>query len=118
LLVLGNGSIIEAKYYRGESVTGYASARVMVFDNTVDVLRIAVRPEKRRSGMGKLLLRKLEEICLGFLDRPAFFMLEVSESNTAAIHLYGSSGYKIIHRRKSYYRDSSSAMIMRKDIRD
>lgn len=118
ILYTDNNEIIEPKSYAGEVLAGYASGRVMVFENTVDILRIAVLPDHRRKGVGKIILKKLEEICLEFLDRPTFFMLEVSELNTAAIHLYGSSGYKIIHRRKSYYQDSSSALIMRKDVRN
>ncbi len=101
-----------------KSVVAYSTSRVMLYDNTVDVFRIATLPECRRKGFARRLLETTEMKTLEYLDRPSFFMLEVSESNLPAIHLYGSLGYKIIHRRKSYYGDSSAALIMRKDIID
>lgn len=98
------------------SICGYLIARVYLLDDTVDIMRIAVVPERRRLGFAKKLLKQMEAITLEYLERPAYILLEVSEINSAAIHLYGSDGYRIVHHRKNYYPDGSMALIMRKSI--
>lgn len=129
-LVMTDGEILELDHYAKKfpedqteafrfhesGIAGYLIARVMVVDNTVDILRIATLKDYRHKGFARSLLDYLEKETGNFLDRPMFILLEVSEVNTAAIHLYGSTGYEIIHRRKNYYADSSAAIIMRKTI--
>ncbi len=95
---------------------GYLSARILLEENTVDLHRIAVHPEWRKKGLGRALMERMKTETLQYLSRPAFIILEVSENNIAAIHLYGSMGFQIIHRRKSYYKDGSAALIMRATI--
>ncbi len=109
-------TLLQEKHADGFHPVGYVIARIIMEENTVDLLRIGVAPPHRRKNLARTLLEYLERETGRYLGRPLFLMLEVSERNMPAIRLYGTTGYRIIHRRKNYYRDSSSAIIMRKDI--
>jgi [ribosomal protein S18]-alanine N-acetyltransferase len=111
ILFISNASLISEK---AESQVGYIAVRVMLADNTVDVLRIAVIPEFRNKGFAGALLDRIENEGTQFMDVPVFLMLEVSSRNDSACHLYSKKGYEIIHKRKNYYQDESDALIMRK----
>lgn len=69
--------------------------------DTADVVNIGVLPEYRRQGVGEHLFQKLEELAI--LSKCDSIMLEVRESNTAAIHLYQKFGFQEIAVRKNYY---------------
>ena len=42
--------------------------------------------------------------------------LEVRESNYPAINLYEKSGFKEVSRRKNYYKDGETAIVMKKEF--
>ncbi len=72
---------------------------------------LAVHPEHRRKGLAKQLieaaLRALAEREIGEVT------LEVRESNTGAQDLYVGFGFKVVGRRRGYYRDNrEDALIM------
>lgn len=69
---------------------------------------VAVTMAKQRKGVGKFLLRSIFEI---FSDSDKSF-LEVRETNTIAIKLYNSFGFKTTYRRKSYYSNGEDALVM------
>lgn len=78
----------------------------------MEILNIAVRPERRRSGLGRRLLGLVLAICgkLGVTEAH----LEVREGNTAARRLYESFGFKPCGLRKGYYPDNGEdAVLMR-----
>ena len=66
-------------------------------------------------GIGKLMM---EEMLMLARERKCdAIFLEVRESNTPAITLYGSYGFKAVGRRNGYYRDPvENAIIMLKEI--
>jgi [ribosomal protein S18]-alanine N-acetyltransferase len=70
-------------------------------DRESELWHIAVRPGRRRQGVGRALLR---EACrrLSELGVHRLF-LEVRESNLPAVELYYSFGFKLLGRRKDYY---------------
>ena len=75
----------------------------------VHILHMAVHPDYRRQGIGKLMIRKAFEF-------PANkFFLEVRESNYCAQKLYEGFGFKVISKRKNYYQDNNeTAFVMEK----
>ncbi|MEV6288178.1 GNAT family N-acetyltransferase [Kribbella sp. NPDC051770] len=75
-------------------------------DEPVDLLRIAVDPAYRRTGVARELL----EATLG--DRTV--LLEVAAGNAAAIGLYAGFGFEEISRRRGYYGGGEDAIIMRR----
>ena len=80
-------------------VVGYAGLLVVADEGYIT--NVAVFPEQRRRGIAGQLL----QVFLNFAEANhlAFLTLEVRPSNTAAIALYESFGFRQAGRRKNYY---------------
>lgn len=88
---------------------GYAGLYVVCGE--ADIVRVAVLPEYRRNGTAKALL--LESFKANSAD---CVFLDVRESNTAAIELYKSLGFKDTGVRKNYYSNpTENAVLMKRD---
>jgi ribosomal-protein-alanine N-acetyltransferase len=74
-----------------------------------ELLRIAVSPDQRGQGKGRLLIRSFHHHCtnLGVVR----ILLEVREDNLPARQLYESEGYSVIAKRRRYYSDGCTAII-------
>jgi ribosomal-protein-alanine N-acetyltransferase len=82
------------------AVLAYAIASLAVGE--AQILNICVDPAHRRQGLARQLLDHLIVIARG--AGCEIMLLEVRESNTAAIALYESYGFARIGLRKHYYR--------------
>ena len=80
-------------------VVGYAGLLVVADEGYIT--NVAVFPEYRRRGVAAQLLSVFENFARG--SHLAFLTLEVRPSNTAAIALYESFGFRQVGRRKNYY---------------
>lgn len=91
---------------------GFALARATA--DEAELLTIAVRPEARRRGHARMLLRGLamEAAARG----AAALFLEVSEANEAGRALYAALGAEQVGRRARYYADGSAAIVMRMEL--
>lgn len=77
------------------------------------VYNIAVRPEWQGKGIGKSLINELVSYCLK--NNLGFISLEVRISNNIAINLYKKFGFKILGKRRNFYKNpSEDALIMTK----
>lgn len=81
------------------AIAGYAGMQCICDEAYVE--NIAVFPAYRGQGIGRALTCRLidtarEEAC-------AFLTLEVRPSNTAAVSLYESLGFRAVGRRKNFY---------------
>lgn len=65
-----------------------------------ELYRIGVRPEYRKKGCGKALMKNFIEACPKETEK---IFLEVRAGNTAAVGLYEGVGFNVINRRKKYY---------------
>ena len=74
-------------------------------EDGTELLRIGVAPSGRRQGLAKSMMMELVAMSQRIL-------LEVSDSNRAAISLYLGCGFKEIARRKRYYADESDCIVM------
>jgi [ribosomal protein S18]-alanine N-acetyltransferase len=80
-----------------------------------ELLKIAVAPAQRRSSVGTVLLRHLEDVCRNSGVEVLF--LEVRAANLAAVGLYTKLGYIRIGCRKQYYDNpDDDALILRKSL--
>ena len=78
------------------------------------VMNVAVLPDRRRQGIASMLLRRLFDLTSGRSRRG--YTLEVRVSNTGAIKLYESLGFRSRGVRRGYYTDNrEDALIMWKD---
>ena len=86
----------------------------IVFEH-VHIQNLAVHPQHRRQGLGRLLLlRALEE---GRSRGAAAALLEVRRSNEAAQRLYRGLGFIETSKRRDYYsRPREDALLFRKEL--
>ena len=74
------------------------------------ITNIVVRKDFRKLGIGSLLLEKLISICKN-LESINSITLEVDESNIPAQKIYEKFNFKVLGKRKNYYKDKA-AIIM------
>jgi [ribosomal protein S18]-alanine N-acetyltransferase len=76
------------------------------------LISIAVRPDKRRKGLGDRLLAELEQR----LSKDKPLKLEVRQSNFSAIQLYLKHGFQRTGLAEGYYSDGEDAITMEKTL--
>jgi ribosomal-protein-alanine N-acetyltransferase len=93
----------------GGRVLGFLVVRQIAADER-EILNLAVDPAERRQGVARKLLKNE-------LQRAKTqWFLEVRESNSSAIKLYESAGFRTAGRRESYYSNpSETGIVMRFD---
>lgn len=97
----------------GRDVAGYAVFWTVA--DEAELGNLAVRPEARRRGLGRRLVR-----AVGRAARragAATLYLEVRESNEAARALYRELGFRNVARRRGYYRSPpEDALVLRRGL--
>ena len=101
-------SLFVAKTRDLSSVLAFAC--VWIVDQEMKINNIAVRPEYRSRGVGSRFLKFLLEYAASQGCREV--VLEVRPSNEVALHLYHSSGFAPVGRRKQYYSDTHEDAIV------
>lgn len=91
----------------GAEVAAYAGGWVL--GREFQVLNFAVRPERRRAGLGR---RMLDAVLAAAARRGCTSaILDVRRGNTAARDLYAKAGFREIGERPGYYSDREDAVI-------
>lgn len=93
-----------------EVITVQGFALVSWVIDEMEILRIAIAPEARRSGLGSWLLEYLKQ-AIACVQGTIF--LEVRAGNEAALALYHNAGFVAYRIRPDYYRDHENAVLMR-----
>ncbi|MGN6250556.1 MAG: GNAT family N-acetyltransferase [Marmoricola sp.] len=98
----------------GDPVTGHAV--VSVAGDVAELQRIGVAPAARRTGVASALLARVVALSrAGGADR---LLLEVREDNHGALAFYAERGFVEIDRRRTYYADGATAVVMRLPLRE
>lgn len=101
--------VAEAGTGAARSVVGHAVASVA--GDIAELQRIAVDPAHRRTGLATALLDAVVATAReGRADR---LLLEVREDNAAALSFYAARGFVEVDRRRRYYRDGATAVVLR-----
>ncbi len=95
-----------------DEVAAYAAASIVA--DIAELQRIAVRPFARRRGHATALLAAVVDRAIG--GRADRLLLEVREANTEALAFYAASGFVEVDRRARYYRDGTTAVVMRRAL--
>ncbi|NLV91542.1 MAG: ribosomal protein S18-alanine N-acetyltransferase [Firmicutes bacterium] len=96
-----------------DAVIGYIG--VWLIGGEGHITNVAVHPQWRNQGVGRLLLQAIEKLVSGFGGER--LTLEVRVSNHVAQHLYRSMGFVGVGIRPGYYQDDhEDALIMWKEI--
>ena len=94
-----------------DAIVGYAGLRAGNSGGDGDIQTVAVAPEHRGKGLGRLLVEALLSEARERLVSAVF--LEVRADNDAARGLYASLGFQEIDRRTGYYQpDGVDAIVM------
>ncbi|GAC1452429.1 MAG: ribosomal protein S18-alanine N-acetyltransferase [Steroidobacteraceae bacterium] len=99
---------------RGGSIAGFAIMRYA--DDTAHLNLLAVDPRHRRRGVGRRLLRWLEESA--FTAGTFTIGLELRAQNHGARAFYAALGYRELARIPGYYQGVEAAIRMQRDLRD
>ncbi len=95
-----------------QQIEAYAGLHAPLHSGSADIQTIAVAPEARRGGLGRLLIRTLVNEARKRGATEVF--LEVRADNQGAENLYRSLGFEQIAVRKHYYQpDDVDAIVMR-----
>jgi ribosomal-protein-alanine acetyltransferase len=94
----------------GRLLLGYAAARLAAGD--IELLGIAVHPDRRRSGIGRRLLARVQAEAPG----ARACHLEVREANDDARAFYRAQGFREVGKRSRYYPGGEHAVLMRASL--
>lgn len=86
-------------------------------DDSADILDIAVLPEYRGSGYGRMLLTAAQDYAVQ--RGIGTIILDVREGNIPALSLYDNAGFIRMGRRRDYYKTAdgrADAIIMQKSL--
>lgn len=109
---LCNPTNIIIKDRRDDTIIGYVFSRII--DDTVEILRIAVKSEYKGAGFASLMINEIVERSRSLSIKS--MILEVSCLNEPALRLYQKNGFIIEGRRKNYYKNGEDALLMRRLI--
>jgi ribosomal protein S18 acetylase RimI-like enzyme len=81
-----------------------------------DLIAIAVEPRWQRSGLGKELLRRVEQIVRASAaeNKVAWMWLTVAEDNLAARRMFEAASYEVVDRDHGRYEGGQRSIGMRK----
>ena len=95
----------------GEKVVGYVGSQTVMGE--ADMMNLAVHPDYRRLGVGRMLTEKLIE---DLASNAHCLTLEVRVSNESAQRLYDRLGFVQVGRRPRYYSaPKEDALIFKKE---
>jgi ribosomal-protein-alanine N-acetyltransferase len=98
--------------FQGDMLVGYAGIAVVRPEAWVN--NIAVRRDRQRGGIGRLLLDAL--LAHARAHGATHTLLEVAADNGPAQRMYDSYGFHVVGVRKGYYQPSNTdALVMRRD---
>jgi len=92
-----------------DEIIGFAGIWQVV--DEAHITNIVTKKTHRNQGIGNLLLENLINICKN-LENINLITLEVNEENIIAQKLYKKFGFGVVGKRKKYYNNEKSAIIM------
>ena len=101
-----NTTYIVAK--ENDMIVGFAG--ILIIMDEANVMNIVTKKDKRKLGIGSLLLENL--IKISKLKELTSITLEVNEKNIPAINLYKKYEFQQVGVRKKYYDNTDAAILM------
>ena len=105
-LVNNNSKYLVLRY--NNEITSFGGIKIIL--DEANLMDIVTKKDMRHKGFGKILLKEL--LTLSKKSNCLSITLEVNENNDNAISLYNSFGFKTVGKRKKYYQNGDSAILM------
>lgn len=83
---------------------------IKIILDEANIMNIITKKNKRNNGFAKFLLNSLIDISKEFKCKT--ITLEVNENNTSAISLYKHFNFEEVGKRKKYYKNGDTAILM------
>lgn len=111
LLEEGLAGRVPTVHYLVAEVDGAVAGHAVVSlaGDIAELQRIAVTPGARRTGVASALL----DASLALSQEADRMLLEVRADNAGALGFYAARGFVEVDRRPKYYKDGSTAVVMR-----
>lgn len=102
-----NNSMYLVLRYENEIVS-FGGIKIIL--DEADIMNIVTKKDKRNQGFAKFLLNEL--ITIAEEQNCKTITLEVDEDNLPAINLYKDFDFKEVGKRKNYYKNGNTAILM------
>lgn len=89
-------------------IVGFGGIKIILDEATL--MNIVTKKDKRNQGFARIILNEL--ITMSQEENCSSITLEVNENNLSAIHLYKLFNFKEVGRRKNYYKNGDTAILM------
>lgn len=80
----------------------------------LELLAIAVEPQKHKLGIGEMLLKEIEKVVIGLNVKRWF--LHTAKDNLPARRLFTRCGYRTCELREGFYPSGQDALLMMRDV--
>lgn len=105
-LVNTNSSYLVLRY--DDEIVCFGGIKIIL--DEANVMDIVTRKDKRNQGFARFVLNEL--INISKEENCTSITLEVNENNKPAIHLYELFEFKEVGKRKNYYKNGDTAILM------
>jgi ribosomal-protein-alanine N-acetyltransferase len=112
LRLLLERSVVTQRITAGGKLIGFIMSRLAAGE--AEILSVAIAPAWRRRGLSRQLLGLHLRRLAGLGVRAVY--LEVGERNAPACRLYRRAGFKEVGKRRGYYEDGATALVLRRDF--
>jgi [ribosomal protein S18]-alanine N-acetyltransferase len=105
-------NVVAHRITAGGKLIGFILSRVAAGE--AEILSVAISPGRRGRGLSRQLLDLHLRRLAGIGIRLVF--LEVGAQNVPACRLYRRAGFQEVGRRRGYYEDGATALVLRRDL--
>ena len=111
-LANNNSSYLVLRY--DDEIVFFGGIKIIL--DEANIMDIVTRKDKRNQGFARYVLNEL--INISKEQNCTSITLEVNENNLPAIHLYELFNFKEVGRRKNYYKNGDTAILMTLKLTD
>lgn len=105
-LANNNSSYLVLRY--DDEIVCFGGIKIIL--DEANIMNIVTRKDKRNQGFARFVLNEL--INISKEQNCTSITLEVNENNLPAVHLYELFNFKEVGRRKNYYKNGDTAILM------
>ena len=109
-LLKSENSVVKYEFDNNQNIIAYIIGQAFPSIGEAELYRIAVSPNQRKCGLGKILIKSFIDECIS--KNCNYIFLEVRESNSIAVELYKKMGFDISGIRKNYYNNPEENAIL------